>query len=113
MKVRNGFVSNSSSSSFVIFGKIIDNKALQGLFKFTDDEMRDIDDNGMFDYEKRLNGLTFQYLGDGDWLIGSWLSGNGDDVINGVKDATLKLVSIHGDCELYKGIDQDGEISLE
>jgi hypothetical protein len=43
MKIRNGFVSNSSSSSFVLYGFKSNIKEIQKFFNKTDEEMEDFD----------------------------------------------------------------------
>lgn len=106
MKVRAGFVSNSSSSSFVIFGKIFGREDLQEYFKFTDDEMDGIDDNGLYDYMEDSE-LNYEEIGDDEYVIGLTLEGTSDNVCSIME----KVKSMFGDdCRVYRGVNQDGEI---
>jgi len=108
MKIRNGFVSNSSSSSFVIFGKILSSDGLAKKFGFTEDEMNDIDENGLYDYEDRLTDCTYQYLSnDNEWIVGRALGGKKIDI---VKDMEIAEKALGDGCKLYSGVDTDGEI---
>jgi hypothetical protein len=108
MKLRSGFVSNSSSSSFVIFGKILEDEDLERIFKFTSDEMKRIDEYGLYEFENtNLKGVDFVSLsGNRQFIIGKNLKGNGADLIEMIFDADRIL---GGGCILYRGIDQDGE----
>jgi 3-dehydroquinate synthetase len=45
MKIRNGFVSNSSSSSFIVLGKSFTSKELDNVFGETDDIYQVLEDN--------------------------------------------------------------------
>jgi hypothetical protein len=110
MKLRSGFVSNSSSSSFVIFGKVFTRGAFAKRFKFTKEEMKDIDENGVSDYEKRLGGLEAMPLDDREWLAGSVLRGNSKEI----NEITAHMDKIFGDgCKLYAGVDNYGELFLD
>jgi len=108
MKIRNGFVSNSSSSSFVIFGKILEDDDIERIFKFTPEEMKRVKDYGLYEFENtNLKDVDFVTLsGDRECIIGKNLKGNGADLIEMIFDAERIL---GGGCILYRGIDQDGE----
>jgi hypothetical protein len=111
MKIRNGFVSNSSSSSFVIFGKAYNKESLQKKFNFTSDEMEDIDENGLYDYMDRCDGYDYQYLShDQEWIIGKTISGIATEVIRSVATAEQALGE---GCRVYSGINANGEVQLD
>lgn len=54
MKVRNGFVSNSSSSSFCIFGACLDSSEARELVK----DVEDLKDAGLYDIREYLEEKT-------------------------------------------------------
>jgi hypothetical protein len=111
MKIRTGFVSNSSSSSFLIFGKILSSDEIAKIFKFTDDERKRIDSDGLlYDYEgkPKLKNYLCKRMGD-EWIIGTKLKGNGIEIIRQVFDTERDF----GQCKLYSGIDADGELSFD
>jgi hypothetical protein len=112
MKLRSGFVSNSSSSSFVIFGKIFTRGAFAKRCKFTKEEMKDIMENGIEGYEDRFGGLDcIQLDEDGrEWLFGENLSGD-ESQISATMIHMNKLFD--GGCRLYAGVDNCGVISLD
>lgn len=58
MKVRNGFVSNSSSSSFAIFGAVIDNEEFKDLMEGLGMEIEDEDYDGVYDALSKITKGT-------------------------------------------------------
>jgi hypothetical protein len=112
MKIRNGFVSNSSSSSFVIFGKILDDCDLERIFKFTPDDMKRIEEYGLYEFENtNLKDVDFISLSGGEqFIIGKNLKGNATSIIERVFDTEKILGS---GCIVYRGVNQDGECFLD
>lgn len=111
MKIRTGFVSNSSSSSFVIFGRIFSVDEISRIFKFTDGEKKHIDEDGLlYDYEggPKLKHYSCKRVED-KWIIGKRLRGTGLEIIEQIFDIEKDL----GACTLYTGIDADGDISFD
>lgn len=126
MKVRNDFVSNSSSSSFVLFGAKVTNEELLELWKKSDKYDPDIDDDDI-DYFEIIDSLMYDRFGvveyDSDW--GRAYVGERPDTMN--DDQTLSefkqsivdkftemgIVKRASDIEFISGVDCDGEISLD
>ena len=117
MKIRTGFVSNSSSSSFVIFGKYFNEDEFNKMYNLTDEDVDDISDNGLEDancfnekIKEHLKGLTFRRLDDGDIIIGKSIGGDRKSII---KDMDTAIAALGDDCSLYTGINCDGDIILD
>ena len=115
MKQRNGFVSNSSSSSFVVFGKQFSQEEFMNKYGLTDEEMDSINENGVEDSSawKRIKKeftLVWPHYYDGDWIVGGSISGDHTNIV----DTMLEVESVLGEgCELFTGVDYDGELSLD
>lgn len=67
MKIRSGFVSNSSSSSFCLWGVELEENEFKSIYKIDDDE--DTDMYALLD--KKVKGLEYVYSGeDGQLYLG-------------------------------------------
>ena len=76
MKTRNGFVSNSSSSSFVMIGSKIDNDEIKSKLGWVKSETAAFDDGWEF-IQRKMYELNLDYFYEED-LIG-YVIANGDD----------------------------------
>ena len=125
MKVRTGFVSNSSSSSFCIYGTIIEDSTenREMLLKFLEEKcnvskedlenLREVEDMSEIGYEveEQLKDLSSDYYDDSLYLGRSWRSVKDDETGMQFKESIeKKLKEILGDkikCDTHEECWQD------
>jgi len=71
MKIRTGFVSNSSSSSFCIFGVYLDSEEIDDVFGFEYDT--ESDDRKDDERWNKVESLGFDYYGPNDYWDGYYI----------------------------------------
>ena len=117
MKIRNGFVSNSSSSSFCIYGTYVEGyEGYKGLYEIFKNDIEDADD--FDDYElgelidEKTNLETHAYdQRDGMYIGKSWSSVKDDQTGKQFKEeveAELKKIGIEDKCETREEAWMDG-----
>jgi len=111
MKIRNGFVSNSSSSSFCIYGTYIEFDDLMEKIKemnfLSEEEIETVEEDN-WELESILSDKTdlSVYSGDGDVWIGKEWSSIGDDETGrqfkeSVKSELEKFLGPDVECETH------------
>ena len=100
MKIRNGFVSNSSTSSFLIYGILLDEDEIKKALNIQDGDGEDEDGYGDDIYEmledvfkkEKIQGYGWHNPYDDDgWYIGkSWGSVKNDETGKQLKDTIEK-----------------------
>lgn len=111
MKIRSGYVSNSSSSSFCIYGATFDYAELMEKVEkfFTEDELEELEDDPYLLEEKlckKTDLAIFSSEGESFWIGKSWAD-IGDDETGGqfkesVKEEIEKLLGPDIDCDTYE-----------
>jgi hypothetical protein len=101
MKIRSGFVSNSSSSSFLIYGVSLEDSEIYEYLNITDED-QEAEDFDMYEVLEMadLNGMEFHHPeGYDSWYVGRCWSQVGDDETGRqFKDRTEKdLKAVFGD----------------
>jgi len=115
MKIRMGFVSNSSSSSFVVFGKQFTAEEFMSKYNLTEEDMDDISENGIEDSKvwskvKDAFKYVWPHIYYDTYIVGSSISGNYTSIANTIEQVKTAL----GDeCRLFTGVDHDGELCLD
>jgi hypothetical protein len=96
MKIRNGFVSNSSSSSFCIFGIYSETKTYEALKKAVteEDSTEGSEEEEVGDYEvvdkiSEKTNLSYHSSDDGYWLGTSWMRIGDDETGRQFKDKII------------------------
>jgi len=75
MKIRNGFVSNSSSSSFVIAGCRLDKDIFMEEFNVTEEQIEEAMDN--YEYDNLVEGFDVDYDSEAEtFYVGEIIVGN-------------------------------------
>lgn len=100
MKIRNGFVSNSSSSSFCIYGITIDNTddTRQQIMDYLVKNNIEVDSDDFYELAERIPGLEYHSIeGDAHYLGRSFASIKDDETGKQFKDGVKnKLTEIFG-----------------
>ena len=111
MKIRNGFVSNSSSSSFCIYGSSFDLYDFMRECKLVDDEMREkYEEDGEYweitEMIEKKTGLEIHVYEDGElWIGKSWSSIGDDETGKDFKENVENIMKENfdvSDCHTYE-----------
>jgi hypothetical protein len=101
MKIRNGFVSNSSSSSFVVYGKELSEQDFKDLhLKYNLNE--DLDNYDTIEKISNITGITLDIEGEYNWVGRPYISIGDDETGAEFRKSVEDILGL--DCSIFNEV---------